>query len=472
MDLNRIISLAAALATFFAIPSASAGYLRELCQPGASYPIAVSNNYGDSLVTWEQVELPVKEGICEHATSRAAIISSNNGVIPLGTVPSGGDLSFSAGAYIDGVGDVWIVGLHGEVGYGKYGANYGRYGPWLSFLPVGGVFRGPLELPTRHGRSESVVVAGNQHGHVLIAWGVSRGTYIAWVDDGSLSRITYIDGDFHVAGMGVDEEGQAVVVGYYPGKQSYTASAIGVVTSTIHGNFSKPKIIARPPRRFFRGKRHGTLGLPVVGVGSSGDVFIAYEALWEEPRSGAELEESTDMVVHRLAKGKFSIPKPFADGFLDLPIGPATYPSNDEAPEPPSITVDGAGRAAIVSSRHTTVEEIFFRSNGRPSHRVRLGRAPYAQEISIAGNADGRTIVTWVNDQNTLTAVVGDTNGHHGHSRHIPTPRKTYSGDGPVSAVNGEGLASVSWIEGATFNDNIINVLTLRPGASTISISG
>ena len=226
--------------------------------------------------------------------------------------------------------------------------------------------------------------------------------------------------------MGVDEDGRAIVVGYYPDKQSInTASTIGVITSTNRGSFSTPKIISRPPRSFFRGERHGILGLPVVGVGPLGDVFIAYETDWDEQRGNVEFK-GMDMLIHRPSKGGFSLPRPFANRFLDLPIGPATYPLSDEAPEPPSITVDGAGRAAVVSSLHTTVEEIFFRSNGRPSHRVRLGSAPYGEEISIAGNADGRTIVTWVNDQNTLTTVVGDTSGHHGPPSHISVPRKTH----------------------------------------------
>ena len=161
---RHIICLIATFTMFGAIPSANAGYLRELCPSGASYPIGASNNDGDLLVAWEQTELPVRDGICEQTASRAAIVSSNDGVIPLGTVPSGGALSFPVGAYIDGAGDAWIVGLHGEVGYGKYGASYSRQGPWLSFLPVGGVFRGPVELPSRHGRSESVVIAGNLAG--------------------------------------------------------------------------------------------------------------------------------------------------------------------------------------------------------------------------------------------------------------------------------------------------------------------
>jgi hypothetical protein len=453
-----------------AAPASGLGFSQEFCGNGASSLIAGSNGAGELLVAWGQTEGPSEGRLCNHAVSEAAIGSPATGFTPLGIVPSGGGLSFPVGVHIDDAGDAWVVGMHAELEPSdKYGPSYGASGSWLSFRPANKGFEGPLELPTRHGESEAVLISGNRHGVALVAWETYRGTYLAWATGGRLARVTFFGAEFHVAEMGLDEAGRALVVGYYPGRgDAEGESAIAVVTTAASGDFGRPRVIARRSRRSF-GKRRFTesLGVPVVGVGPRGDAFIAYETNWIWEGKWARQEfAGANMLAHRRAGGRLSRPKAFAKGFLEFATGAA--PTDGGAPEPQTVTVDSAGRAAIVSVRNSHVEEIFLSSSAHTERRDRLG-GPKPDAITVAGNANGQTVLGWTAGVSNLTTVLGDTRGHHRRARATTPPLQIYSGDGPVPTIDDRGTADLVWIEG-TAGNNVVNARALTPGATTVQI--
>ena len=161
------------------------------------------------------------------------------------------------------------------------------------------------------------------------------------------------------------------------------------------------------------------------------------------------------MLVHRRADGRLGRPKAFAHGFLDLPNGVAT--------------VDSAGRAVIVSLRNSHIEEIFLSSSGRTERRDRLG-GPKPDAITIAGNANGQTVLGWTAGVSNLTTVLGDTRGHHQPARATTPPFQIYSGDGPVLTIDDKGTADLVWIEEGRAGNSVVNARTLTPGATTVQI--
>ncbi len=462
--LNKTMSRAACVFTVVmslvvATPASGLGFSQEFCGNGSSSLTAASNGAGDLLVAWGQTEDPSEGRLCNHAVSEAAIGSPATGFTPLGIVPSGGGLSFPVGVHVDDAGDAWVVGMHAELApEDKYGPSYEASGSWLSFRPANRGFEGPLELPTRHGESEAVLISGNRHGVALVAWETYRGTYLAWATGGRLARVTFFGAEFHVAGMGLDEAGRALIVGYYPGRgDAEGESAIAVVTAADSGGFGRPRVIARRSRRSL-GERRFTegLGVPVVGVGPRGDAFIAYATnwIWEGKWTRQEFA-GANMLVHRRADGRLGRPKAFAHGFLDLPNGVAT--------------VDSAGRAVIVSLRNSHIEEIFLSSSGRTERRDRLG-GPKPDAITIAGNANGQTVLGWTAGVSNLTTVLGDTRGHHQPARATTPPFQIYSGDGPVLTIDDKGTADLVWIEEGRAGNSVVNARTLTPGATTVQI--
>lgn len=134
------------------------------------------------------------------------------------------------------------------------------------------------------------------------------------------------------------------------------------------------------------------------------------------------------------------------------------------------VTVDSAGRAVIVSLRNSHVEEIFLSSSGHTERRDRLG-GPKPEAITIAGNANGQTVLGWTAGVSNLTTVLGDTRGHHQPAQATTPPLQIYSGDGPVPTIDDKGTADLVWIEGGTAaGDNVVNARTLTPGATTVQI--
>ncbi len=467
---KAVTGLAVVISLVVAAPASGLGFSQEFCGNGASGLIAGSNGAGELLVAWGQTEGPSEGRLCNHAVSAAAIGSPATGFTPLGIVPSGGGLSFPVGVHIDDAGDAWIVGLHAELAPGdKYGPSYEASGSWLSFRPANKGFEGPLQLPTRHGESEAVLISGNRHGVVLVAWVTERGTYLAWATGGRLARVTFFGAEFHVAGMGLDEAGRALIAGYYPGRgDAEGESAIAVVTTTASGGIGRPRVIARSRRSLGKRRFTESLGVPVVGVGPRGDAFIAYATNWIWEGKWARQEfAGANMLAHRRAGGRLSRPKAFAKGFLDFATGAA--PTNGGVPEPQTVTVDSAGRAAIVSVRNSHVEEIFLSSSAHTERRDRLGGLR-PDTITIAGNANGQTVLGWTAGINNLTTVLGDTRGHHQRARATTPTLQIDSGDGPVPTIDEKGAADLVWIEEGTAGNNVVNARTLTPGATTVQI--
>lgn len=450
-------TLLCTVVSLLVLAAPASGYSRSPCESGVSYPVAASNDAGETLVAWQQAR-GEERGLCFASAAMAAVGSAKGGFPTTSTVSAPGDLSFPTGAFIDDDGDAWVVGVdeHEVPGGHKYEVPYDRAGAWVTFRPAGGDFRAPVQLPTGRAPVDSVLIAGDRSGATLLAWSSERGTYIAWgTATGTISRTTFIGKDFTVSSVGVDERGEALIVGYYPDPRLEGADSIAVLSSLAFGRLSRPHIVAR------RG-RYRTLGLPVLAVGPNGSAIIAWEAP-NTPEFGSP-SPTPDMLIYRTAKGRFNKPIRFADNFLHFP-GRATFPHSNEAVEPELAAVDSAGRAVIVTDTEHGVEEMLITSHGRADRRRRVG-GTIDDDPALASNTAGLTTIAWPEGSNgTIDVVSGNIRGTKRQLQNI-TAREAISSEPVVPVMNAEGGATVVWIEKA----NAVRAQGVAPGAPTATV--
>ena len=181
--------------------------------------------------------------------------------------------TFPTGASLDSRGNGWVVGdlfnIHQR--WNKYGSETTPTGEaWAAFRPAGRPFQPAVSLShAPEGTLLSPLVASNAAGVSLIAWTSEHGSYLAWATtEGRILTPVFIGHNFSVVGIGVDEQGRALVVGEYTTVPigTGTGSSVAVVTASTYRVFSHPRTIARPPSRHRKG---------VVGFTYEPDVAFA-----------------------------------------------------------------------------------------------------------------------------------------------------------------------------------------------------
>jgi hypothetical protein len=327
---------------------------------GISSLLAAGNGRGEALVVWEDGEQSEVK-FCESSVADAAVGSVSSGFASLGMVSAPGKLSYATGVSLDEAGDGWVVGLHEKFGgYQQYGATYETSGVWAAFRPAGGSFRAPVELPAKGGPPQMAWVASNSAGRTLLAWDTTGGTYLAFgTAAGSISKPTFIGGGFQVSGLGVDENGRALVVGYY-GSKKYEVVRIAAVTAGVSGSFSRPRVLVAQPRNVRKGLI-GYMFQPLVAIGPRGNAVIAWESIWANRRTTYEFA-GPNLLMYRRADGRFDRPVRLPKGFL----------SGNAA-----AAVDSAGRAVIVSPAEDLrgLEEVAVSPAGRAGSPHFLSKA-------------------------------------------------------------------------------------------------
>jgi hypothetical protein len=431
------------------------------CPNGAQSPVAAANADGATLIAWQDTQ---KESeACFRSVAVAAIGSASGGLAPLGPITAGerGELSQPTGAFLDRDGDGWVVGENAvPIPVKYYGWSLRTSGAWYAYRPTGGRFRHPVALPDWS--FQAPLLAGDQAGATVIAWNTSRGADLAWgTPAGGLTKPVSYGRGLSIVGVGVDESGRALIVGYYSDpRANRTATEIVVITGR-HGRFSRPRVIATRPRDIRRGFL-GFLGIPVMAAGPDGQAVIA----WASSFHPEELARGWDTIVYRHADGDFSKPARFASGFLQE-RGPEEEPNKG--------VVDGTGRALIISAGERGLWEVAVAANGRASPPRRI-LSPAADYPLISANALGATsiLVEEGRDEDPvgpIEVLLGNTSGANRAPETIPLSEETRSRE-PLTIMSPDGIATVIWaIEpqwSQTPRENeeaTIDALTIAPGS-------
>ncbi len=370
-------------------------------------------------------------------------------------VSAPGKLSYATGVSLDEAGDGWVVGLHEKFGgYQQYGATYETSGAWAAFRPAGGGFQAPVELSTKGGPPQMAWVASNSVGRTLLAWDTNGGTYLAFgTAAGTISRPTFIGGGFQVSGIGVDESGRALVVGYY-GSKKYEVVRIAAVTATVSGVFARPRVLVAQPRN----ARKGLVGYmvpPVVAIGPDGNAVVAWKSFWVYRRTENEFA-APNLLMYRRADGRFDRPVRLPKGFL----------SGNAA-----AAVDNAGRAVIVSPAEDLrgLKEVAVSPAGRVGPQRRVSQ--FGDYPSLAGNALGQVVIAWDFASRSVKIVLGNSKGVNGGLQTTARAPAEATDWESAATIDLQGIATVFWVEEPMKNVRILYAQALEPGAQPIKIA-
>ncbi len=433
----------------------SGGYVRFQCGGhGISSPLAATNGLGETLLVW-QYGRQSAGGFCESTVADAAVGSASAGFASLGAISELSKLSYATGVSLDGAGDGWVIGLNeAYAGSNKYGPDFEKSGAWAAFRPAGAGFRAPIELPIKGPVQETEAwVAGNRAGRTLLAWSNYRGAYFAFgTSTGVISKPTFIGGGFRIAGLGVDESGRALVVGYYYAKNADQVVRIAAVTVGASGSFSRPHVLIQRPRN----ARKGLIGYfepPLVAIGPHGNAVIALESTWKNPRAEYEFS-GPNLLIYRRANGRF-------DKSVHLPGG--LLASEDAA------AVDAAGRAIIVSPTPNSLQEIAVSPDDRVGRQHRLW-SYVERNPEVTSNARGQAVIAWANGE-PIEVVLGNTHGANGGLHTVaPSSLLGVSDWGVIATMNPQGTATVFWVEEPKKEESILYAQAITPGAQPVKV--
>jgi hypothetical protein len=434
----------------------SGGYVRFSCGGhGISSPLAATNGQGETLLVWQDGQQSAG-GFCESTVADAVVGSTRAGYTDLGTISEPSKLSYATGVSLDGAGDGWVIGLH-EVyaGSNKYGPDFEKSGVWAAFRPAGAGFRAPVELPIETPVQETEAwVAGNRAGRTLLAWSNYNGTYLAFgTSTGVISKPTFIGGGFRIAGLGVDESGRALVVGYYYAKNTDEVVRIAAVTAGASGLFSRPRILAR---RMREARKHlvSYFEPPLVTVGPRGNAVIAYESTWANRRTEYEFAGPT-LLIYRRADGHYDKAVRLPNGFLA---------QSDAA------MVDGAGRAILVSpTTDNGLKEIAISPDDRVGRQHRLGG--FVEDAGVVGDPLGQAVIVWINVIRPVKVVLGNTRGISSDTQTVGSLAAGVTDCEVIATMSPQGTATVFWVEEPKKEEKILYAQAITPGAQPVKVA-
>jgi hypothetical protein len=432
---------------------ASVGWGMRACSYGGSEPLAVVNGGGEMLVAWTEVTSGAheweEEKVCGSRVAPVAVGSPEKGFKYLGPVSEPSGMSYPTGVAIDAAGDGWVVGSHGAVtGSSQYGLDWAATSAWVAFRPAGGGLRRAVKLPSRGVLSGEPRVAENSAGVTLFVWGTERGAYLAWGDpEGRISRPSFIGHGLKVAAIGVDEHGEALVIGYYirhPRLENAVSSIVSV-TAHAYGAFSRPRVIVAESHDA-RGQVTTEFEEPVATVGPTGAAVVIWDT-WQQ------LTYGPSRIIYRYPDGRFTHPQRIAKHFLG---SGETFPA----------TIDAAGRALILHEAGRGLREVTVMPSGRLGAERTLPKVRV--DPALAGNERGETVIGF-GEHNELLSLFGDTLGAAPTSELFQTP-DSISG-GPAVTIDASGQAAAVWMEKPTEAVTLVNARAIAPGAQTVQIA-
>jgi hypothetical protein len=450
---STVLALVVLIALMVIGTPVSGGYVRFSCGGnGFSSLLAATNWRGETLLAWQDGRQS-GGGFCESTVADAAVGSVSGGFAALGSISAPGTLSYATGVSLDGAGDGWVIGLHEKyVGEEKYGPHFEKSGVWAAFRPAGAGFRAPVELPIKDPWQETEAwVASNRAGKTLLAWGTYSGTYLAFATDtGAISRPTFVGGGFQIAGLGVDERGRALVVGYY-GSRRFDVVRIAAVTGSVSGSFSRPRLLASQPRS----ARKGVVGhfeQPVVAIGPRGNAVIAWYTGWVVMRTEDEFA-GPNLLLYRRADGRFDKPVRLSSRLLH---------------DPREAAVGGSGQAVLVSANgNGNLEEIAISPDGRVGRPHRLRGS--VDEMYVAANESGQTAIAWVNGRH-IDVIVGNTSGFEEKPQLITTFYEVLI-SGVTVTMGPQGVATMFWVEEPKKGETTLWARAVAPGAQPVQVA-
>jgi hypothetical protein len=456
----RRLALVLGLGAFLACVAPAWGntYLAPCVGGGIRTLLAAGNAGGEALVSWQETR-EASGQTCASSFAEAAVGSTSAGFAGMGAISEPGVLSRPTGVFLDGAGDGWIVGVH-EIfspGENRYGPVYGDSGAWLAFRPAGGAFRAPVALPVGSTGADPFI-AGDQAGAVVVGWNAGRGAYLAWgSSSGALSEPRFYGGGLSVSAVGVDEAGQALIAGYFPGKEQ-GARSVFLITGSA-GSFSRPRILARVPRSPRRQQFPSILGAPSMGLGPNGQAVIA----WNYDRYPAS-NGGYEMLAYRYADGRITKPVRFTRYTLfreSKTIGSG---------EPSTVTVNAAGQATIVTSDSQGLHELTIAPDGRFG-ASRLLTSQEVFGVDLTGNAAGDTALAW-QTHNTIEFTLADSLAGFGAPQAI-TPAPGTNDFEQLVTIGENGQATDIWISAAKLpaREDTIEAQALTRGAPAIQIA-
>lgn len=410
---------------------------------------------GEMLVAWTEVTSGAPEWeeqkVCGSAVTRVAVGSPQAGFEDLGAVSGPVGMSIPTGVAIDEAGAGWVIGTHNAPTWAtRYGLEWEWTSAWVAFRPPSTHFQPAFKLPSKGIVTELPKVAEDAAGVTLFAWDTERGAYLAWGEpNGTVTRPRFFAHHLRVSEIGVNDQGDALVIGYYGLPRSETATSIVAITAPAYGMFSRPHLIAAEPRAA-RGRVRTEFKAPFAAVGPTGAAVIIWETWREIPKAA----EGPSLLVYREADGRYTRRRSIAKEFLNLRSIPA------------QATIDAAGGALILRPTDHGWREVTVMPGGR------LGRERQVPEGNIdpvlAGNEHGETVIA-VGQSHSILALSGNTLGALPTSLTIPAPDE--NSPAPVVAIDGHGHATAIWMESPGHGVTLVKVSTIASSAQSLQIA-
>jgi hypothetical protein len=430
------------------------------CTYGGSGPLVTSNGAGEVLMAWTEVRSGAPEyeegKVCSSAVTPVAVGSPAKGFDYLGPVSGPGEMSYPLGIAMDEAGDGWVIGDHTAsiAGATRYALNFEPVSVWVAYRPPGQPFRPVIELPSAPKQviEQAPKVAENKNGVTLFAWGTNQGAYLAWGDpEGHISKPQYYGHHLYVSAIGVDEHGNALIIGYYGNPRSEVAYSIVDMTGPAYGTLSHPHTIARQPRPVTH-RAPVEFNKPIAVIAPSGCAVI----VWNTFRAISltkPIEQAK--IITRNAAGRYTRPHTTNNELLE------EAGKRREVP----LVIDRDGRALFLAERDVRAWELPISSEGR------LGRSrqlPSGAEPSLTDNESGETVIG-IAQEASMLFLFGNTTGSRPRSLRIAASKQLSSE--PAVTINDHGEAVAVWIEKPKENITVVKASAITPGAQPVQIA-
>jgi hypothetical protein len=394
--------------------------------------------------------------VCSSAVTPVAVGSPAKGFDYLGPVSGPGEMSYPLGIAMDEAGDGWVIGDHTAsiAGATRYALNFEPISVWAAYRPPGQPFRPVVELPSAPKQviEQDPKVAENENGVTLFAWGTNQGAYLAWGDpEGRISKPQYYGHHLHVSAIGVDEHGNALIIGYYGNPRSEVAYSIVDMTGPAYGVLSRPHTIAHEPRAVPH-RAPVEFNKPIAAIAPSGCAVIVWNTFRATSLTKA-VEQAK--IITRDAAGHYT--RPYT----------ANYHLVEEAQEQREVplVVDNDDRSLFLRNMGTGVLELPIGPQGGLGHERKL---PNGAEPSLTDNESGETVIG-IAQEASMLFLFGNTTGSRPRSLRIAVSKQLSSE--PAVTINDHGEAVAVWIEQPKENITVVKASAIAPGAQPVQIA-
>lgn len=414
------------------------------------------NSSGAVLVTWQEAREGSEE-TCASSVAEATIGSPATGFADAGLVSKPGALARPTGVFLDDAGDGWVVGTREKfTGFIRYGPTYRDSGAWLAFRPAGGAFRATVALPVSNADVEPFI-AGDGAGTVLVGWNAGRGAYLLWGDPSGKLSVPHFFRGIQISSLGIDDRGAALIAG---ARTRRGVPLVDLLISGRGGRFSRPRVLARPPRTPPDQVTPSTISPPTVRMGPGGQALVTWR-VYPQP----ETAEPERMLAYRFPTGRLA--KPIRYPFYRLP-----EPQNPG--ELRAAAVDGEGRAGFVVDEEGRAYLNTLTPGGQVErlHQPLTGARDLMMWVgTLAANAGGEFAAAWTRGDSIEYTLGSDLTA-------LPSPQALDTPPGaidfePLVTIGQTGKATVVWrrLFSLTPREEAIEAQSLTPGAAPVQIA-